>query len=165
MFVRGLEFACFSANIQTHGKVLRPYDFDEPVRRLYRLYAHLHDDMRPYLAEQGRIASKTGLPLMRALALWDSGDERCLDCEDEYMLGDAFLVAPVTDRTEQRDVYLPRGRWTALGTGEAFEGGVTLKDYPAPLAKIPVFVSADSASGTLSPVLLRMRERLRGISG
>ena len=74
VFVRGLEFACFSANIQTHGKVMRPYDFDAPVKELYRIYAETHDVMRPYLAEQGRISCRTGLPLMRALALRDSGD-------------------------------------------------------------------------------------------
>lgn len=164
VFVRGLELACFSPNIQTHGKVMRPYDFDEPIRNLYRIYASLHDDMRPYLAEQGRISSKTGLPLMRALALWDAEDPFCLDCEDEYLLGDAFLAAPVLERAEKLDVYLPRGTWTDLVSGESYEGGVLLRDYPAPLGRIPVFVNAASESHALEAALPRMRERLAGLA-
>ncbi len=160
VFVRGLEYACFSANIQTHGKVMRPYDFEEPIRDIYRVYAAVHDLMRPYLAEQGRIASRTGLPLMRALVLWDAGDPQCLDCEDEYLLGDAFLVAPVLERSDRRDVYLPSGQWEDLYSGEVYGGKKTLKDYPAPLAKVPVFISRESASAALPDVLPRMKELL-----
>jgi alpha-D-xyloside xylohydrolase len=160
VFVRGTEFACFSANIQTHGKVMRPYDFDAPVKNLYRIYASAHDAMRPYLIEQGRVSCATGLPLMRALALWDSTDPACLDCEDEYMLGEGFLVAPVLERKECRDVVLPRGRWADLLTEERFEGGATLKDYPAPLSKIPVFVNCEAKSEALGKVLPEVRTLL-----
>ena len=163
VFVRGLELACFSANIQTHGKVMRPYDFPEAIKDLYRIYASMHDEMRPYLAEQGRIASRTGLPLMRALALCDSKDPQCLDCEDEYTLGDAFLVAPVMERLESRDVYLPHGKWMHLITGECYDGGTWLKDFPAPLSTIPVFVNKESTSETLDMVLPKMRAWLERI--
>ena len=160
VFTRGLEFGCFSANIQTHGKVMRPYDFDEPVKRLYRIYSHMHDAMRPYLAEQGKVSCETGLPLMRALALYDSKDENCLDIDDEYMLGDGLLVAPVLDMGEKRDVYLPSGSWKELFTGEVHEGGRWLRDCVCPMEMIPVFVSAGTESKTLGKVIEAIRPML-----
>ena len=160
VFIRGVEMACFSANIQTHGKVMRPYDFDEPVKRLYRIYSHMHDAMRPYLTEQGKVSCETGLPLMRALALYDSKDENCLDIDDEYMLGDGLLVAPVLDMGEKRDVYLPSGSWKELFTGESLEGGRWLRDYVCPMEMIPVFVSAGTESETLKKVIEAIRPML-----
>ena len=158
VFTRGLEYTCFSANIETHGTVQRAYDFDDATKNLYRIYANMHDVMRPYLVEEGRICTETALPLMRALVLYDQNDEKCMDTWDEYMLGDGFLVAPVLDRSaSSRSVYLPQGSWTDLYTGEVYEGGRTLHFYQAPIAKIPVFVNNNSASQTLSSVLRAMQ--------
>lgn len=157
VFIRGLEYTCFSANIQTHGSVARPYDFDEKTKDLYRRYAKAHDTLRPYLAEQGRIACKTALPLMRALALYDQNDETCLDCMDEYLLGDGFLVAPVLDPIDCRNVYLPTGEWEDLYTGEVYTGPKTLEDYPAPLHKIPVFINRRSDSRVLPDIVGKVK--------
>ncbi len=160
VFVRGLEYTAFSANIQTHGSVKRPYDFDAPIKDLYRAYAKMHDAMRPYLVEQGKIACATGVPLMRALPLWDAEDPICLDCEDEYTLGDAFLVCPVLERTDKRDVYLPAGEWRDLYTGKVYAGKQTLADVEAPLSRIPVYVNTKSASAALPGVLTAMKPYL-----
>lgn len=166
VFTRGLEYTCFSANIETHGLVKRSYDFDAATRNLYRIYANMHDAMRPYLVEFGKIATQTALPLMRALAFYDQNDEKCLSTWDEYMLGDAFLVAPVLNKGRNtRSVYLPEGSWTDLYTGEVYEGGQTLNFYKAPLAKIPVFVSNNSASATLQETLSAMRPYIDEING
>ena len=165
VFTRGLEYTCFSANIETHGTVLRPYDYDAATKNLYRIYANMHDVMRPYLVEYGKIATQTALPLMRALALYDQADETCLDMWDEYMLGDGFLVAPVLDHgTNYRSIYLPKGSWTDLYTGEVYNGGRTLYFYKAPISKIPVFVNNNSQSATLSGVLEAMRPYVNEIN-
>jgi len=153
VFIRGIGYTAFMVNIQTHGKVMRPTDFEAPIRNLYRIYATIHDRLRPYLVEQGKIACKTGMPLARHLMLWDNADEKCLDCEDEYMLGDAFLICPVLDNVDKRDVYLPRGHWRDLNTGKVYEGKTTIAGYYAPLHRIPVFVNVDSDSKALGDVL------------
>ena len=158
VFTRGLEYTCFSANIETHGTVKRAYDYDDATKNLYRIYANMHDVMRPYLVEFGKIACETAVPLMRALALYDQTDEKCLDTWDEYMLGDAFLVAPVLDKgVSSINVYLPKGSWTDLYSGQVYEGGRVLYYYKAPLSKIPVFVNNDSKSVTLQETLAAMR--------
>lgn len=158
VFIRGLEYTCFSANIETHGYASRAYDFDDGTKNLYRIYANMHDAMRPYLVEFGKVGCETAVPLMRALVLYDQDDETCRSTWNEYMLGDAFLVAPVLDKnTKARSLYLPEGSWTDLYTGKVYEGGQTLLGYKAPLCKIPVFVNNNSQSTTLTETLAAMK--------
>jgi len=160
VFIRGLEYTCFSPNIETHGWAIvsRPYDFDDETKNLYRIYANMHDALRPYLMEFGKIASETAMPLMRALVLYDQDDINCRKIDDEYMLGDAFLVAPqLTYFPDSRSIYLPKGTWTDIYTGEVYKGGRYILSYDVPLEKVPVFVNADSVSVTLSETLEAIR--------
>jgi alpha-glucosidase (family GH31 glycosyl hydrolase) len=63
-----------------------------------------------------------------------------LTCDDEFLLGDEFLVAPVvTPNTTQRDIYLPKGKWQNYWTKEILTGAVWLKKYPARLDVLPIF--------------------------
>ena len=81
-------------------------------------------------------------------------DGEALTVEDEFLLGDFLLVAPVLEEGAiKRDVYLPRGRWVSIDLiqdllgdarwldqeGEEWEGGAWLRDYPAPLFTLPYF--------------------------
>jgi len=163
VFMRGLEYTAFSANIQTHGLVKRPYDFDEHVKDVYRAYAKLHDVLRPYLSEQGKVAANTAMPLMRPLFLYDCTDEAVWDIQDEYMLGGALLVAPVLDDTYARDIYLPAGQWINIFTGEEYEGKTTLYDFPAAQEYIPVFRLKGAHSAAIDGVLDAARPLLDDI--
>jgi alpha-glucosidase len=50
-------------------------------------------------------------------------DETTYTTDDEFLLGDALLVAPITrPGIEHRHVYLPRGTWCHFWTGERIEG-------------------------------------------
>ena len=164
VFVRGLEFTAFSANIQTHGRVKRPYDFDGHTKDVYRAYSHLHECLRPYIAEQSRVSCQTGIPLMRHLFLYDSSDKKALDVEDEYMLGCGLLVAPVLKRRKKRSIYLPKGQWINIFDGREYEGGQTLKNYKVPLESIPVFKLKNAPSECLEAVLENARPLLSRIT-
>ena len=82
---------------------------------------------------------------MRALFMDFPADPNVSDIRDEYMLGPAFLVAPVTDQgITSRKVYLPAGTdWYNYWTNERVKGGQTI-DVSAPIDTIPVFVRAGS---------------------
>lgn len=164
VFLRGLEFTAFSPCIQTHGRVKRPYDFDEHTKALYRAYSKLHECLKPYLMEQADVATKTGLPLMRHLCLWDSEDAKCLDTEDEYMLGCGLLVAPILTRGQKRNIYLPKGRWTNIFTGEKYEGPRVLKSCKVPLEAVPVFMAEGADSKELLPALENAKEFIEEIN-
>lgn len=153
VFIRGLEFTAFSANIQTHGKIKRPYDFDNHTKAVYRAYSKLHECLKPYLLEQAEVSCKTGLPLMRHLFLYDSSDKHCADTEDEYMLGCALLVAPVLSRWRKRNIYLPKGVWVNIFDGREYEGGRMLKGFRVPLESVPVFKLKDAPSERIDEAL------------
>lgn len=157
VFTRGIEFTAFTANIQTHGNVSRPYDFDDDAKDIYRDYAYVHEALRPYLEEQGVIATETGMPLMRHLALLYWTDETVWDIDDEYMLGEGLLVCPVLSNAVKRDIYLPEGQWQHYLTGEIYEGGRWLRDYAVAWDEIPVFVKVGCENTTLSTALTEIR--------
>jgi len=86
-------------------------------------------------------ATETGMPIMRALILAYPDDERLGDMWDEYLYGDALLVAPVTAaQTTERSVYLPAGRWMNYDDKRTVYGGATTVKAIAPLGTIPVYV-------------------------
>jgi len=73
---------------------------------------------------------------------------------DEWMFGDALLVAPVLDlKAATRKVYLPAGRWTDFASGKVIAGGKEFEistDSKA-WSDIPLFVREGSILATEEP--------------
>lgn len=66
-------------------------------------------------------------------------DEVACACTDQYMLGRKLLVAPIVNEGQtERMVYLPRGTWRNVFTGETHEGRSRL-NVTCPLDEIAVF--------------------------
>ena len=59
------------------------------------------------------------------------------ECNDQYMLGDKILVAPVMDTGTSRSVKLPKGNWTDE-FGKVYRGGRTYT-IDVPLDRLPRF--------------------------
>ena len=122
---------------------------------IYRAYVKLHELLTPYITEYSNIACETGMPLMRHLVLHYQDDEKVYGIDDEYLFGDAFLVAPITDEGYTREVYLPQGVWKDLNTGEVYtvgEGGETIQ-CTVGLTQIPVFYNLNTTSETAEDLL------------
>lgn len=158
VFIRGTELACFTTNMETHGTVPRPYDYPKEIVNIYRFYSKVHYTLIPYLVEQALISCNTGVPLVRHLYIEFPEDKRVYSIEDEYMLGDGLLVAPVLEDSDKRDIYLPKGIWRELWSNKEFIGPCELIDYPAPLEIIPVFISSESHSNVLNKVIADIRD-------
>ena len=99
-------------------------------------YALLHQEIGAYLVEQAELASKTGEPIVRCMDYMFPG-EGFEDCNDQYMLGDRYLVAPVMDAGTSRSVKLPKGRWIDEN-GKKYKGGKTYV-IEVPLDRLPRF--------------------------
>ncbi|MGQ0601544.1 MAG: glycoside hydrolase family 31 protein [Anaerolineales bacterium] len=70
-----------------------------------------------------------------------------LVCDDEFLLGNDVLAAPVTHAgARSRDIYLPPGEWRDYWTGASFSGPVTLARFSAPLEVLPLFERMGSAT-------------------
>ncbi|MFL5782315.1 MAG: TIM-barrel domain-containing protein [Thermoleophilaceae bacterium] len=144
----------------------RPQISDPAVLPVWRRYAKLRTQLYPYLRAADARYGRTGMPIMRHLALAFPGDARAARRDDEYMLGPDLLVAPVLEPgARRRKLYLPRGRWVDLWRSAAFRsrpgalrlarprvlaGGRTVT-VPAPLAQLPLFVRAGATITLLPP--------------
>ncbi|MDX3104748.1 glycoside hydrolase family 31 protein [Nonomuraea angiospora] len=126
---------------------------DERVIPVFRRLAGLRERLVPYLAEQARAAIGGGAPLMRGLFFDHPDDPQVWRHPLQYKLGDALLVAPVTEPdVSEISVYLPEieGGWVDVWTGRTLPGGQTVS-LPAPLDRPPVLCTAEHWS-RLSPV-------------
>ena len=131
--------------MQTHGDVRHLYDLTEQTQTVAALYTDLHRELLPYIQKVSRIASESGMPVVRPMVLSYPSDSKVHDILNEFMLGDALLVAPIlTEGSTSREVYLPAGEWLDLISGERIVGGQTITKEVT-VAQIPVFLNSNSA--------------------
>jgi alpha-D-xyloside xylohydrolase len=101
----------------------------------------------PYLHAAFVRYHREGVPPFRALVMDSPGDSRTWAVDDEFLVGESLLVAPVVGNALEREVYLPEGEWYDYWTGQRHDGKQSIK-VAAPLEQIPIFVK----SGTLLPL-------------
>ncbi|HJZ50505.1 MAG TPA: hypothetical protein VKE41_25210, partial [Roseiflexaceae bacterium] len=74
--------------------------------------------------------------------------------EDEYLVGDDLLVAPILEPGQtQRRLYLPDDPWRDYWTGQPYRGPGWVS-VPAPLHQIPLFIRAGAALDLPAPNML-----------
>lgn len=182
LLARWIEFGAFTGvmRLQSGGISMlsadeRPAVTDKEVAPVWKRYTRLRTMLYPYIAGSQEAYHRTGLPLMRHLALTDPGDARAVATDDQYLFGDDLLVAPITRKgATARRVYLPRGQWLelartwrlrgdgrlSLGAGEVVDGRRTVR-ATAPLGTIPLYLRA----GAVVPMLPRTVDTLSEYDG
>ncbi len=97
----------------------------------------------PYIYSSFYQSHQTGIPVSRTLAINYTQDTTIFDTkyQNQFLFGDAVMVAPVESTRFTEDVYLPEGEWYRLSTGEKFEGSKVIV-AEAPLTDLPVFIKA-----------------------
>lgn len=139
LYVRWTQFGVFTSHIRYHGTSKRePYHYPN-ISGIIRKWLKLRYALIPYIFEQSKKATITGYPLLRALIFHHPEDKMCWHIHDQYYFGDDFLVAPVMNSENKRDVYLPEGRWVNFFTGKVSEGNQWLKNFYCPLEEMPVW--------------------------
>jgi hypothetical protein len=93
----------------------------------------------PYLMAAFQRYAEDGTPPFRALVLDAPREKRLQGVDDQYMIGDRMMVAPMFAGEPSRKVVLPEGAWHNFWTGERLKGGAELS-VPASTEKIPVYV-------------------------
>ena len=95
--------------------------------------ALLHAKMGDYIYELAQKSAKDGEPIIRHLeyAFPNEGFE---SCDDQFMLGEKYLVAPMNFKGTSRDVKLPKGNWVD-DLGKKYKGGQTVK-MDVPLSRL-----------------------------
>ena len=148
LYIRWVQFGMFSPIAlvfgMDHPGYKEPWNYGEQALQNFKKYDLLRYRLFPYLYSSMHQQYATGLPIMRALVLNHQDDENVYEIGDQYMLGDNFMVAPVTTKGAiTRSIYLPEGTWFNYYNGEKF-AGKSYHHVVAPLDTIPLFVKAGS---------------------
>jgi alpha-glucosidase len=134
-----------------------PYAYGEPYETICRRYIELRYRLLPYIYTATWQAAESGLPIVRPLAFSFPSDRRVASLDDEFLCGDALLVAPVLEQGAQtRGVYLPAGDWYDFWSGKCIMGPADLP-VQAPLDALPLFVRAGSVV-PMGPVMQHSEE-------
>lgn len=92
-----------------------------------RFWHNLRMELLPYLYSVALDCAEASKPMMRPLVYQWPEDPLVWDCEDEFLLGDSLLVAPLLEENaEKRAVYLRKDSGSACSTCRAAAGGQTI---------------------------------------
>ncbi len=153
LYLRAAAFSVFCPIMQYHSDVNRtertsrdrtPWNMqkqtgDPRVVPTFRKFANLRMNLLPYVLDQARLCSETGLPLMKVMGLVYPDDQKCRQYPSQYFFGEDLLVAPVTrEGVEDLQVYLPEGNWRDFWTGEILSGPLEFT-VKVPVDRIPVY--------------------------
>jgi alpha-glucosidase len=149
LLTRWTEFGIFQPFYRNHSeKTTRrqePWLFGEPYESISRDMLKLRQRLLPYLYTLFEECHRTGAPILRPLFWAYPRDASTYSMDDEFMCGDALLVAPVTrPGVEHRHVYLPAGTWFHYWTGVRIDGPAHTLAH-APLGRPAIYVRANTA--------------------
>ncbi len=162
VFARWTQFSCFTPLMMLHGLGCRePWDMDEQSAAVYQTYGKLHLALRPIFEHYGQEAAHGGAPMMRMMPLafpeidWSAVN----DWDQQYMLGDDILVAPVAFYGNTRAIYLPQGEWFDVLTGE-YVSGLAWRIHDVPLDRMPIFIRKGARLTLASDIAARRAVQL-----
>ena len=144
VYVRWTQFGVFSSHMRYHGTCKREPWHYPAIAPIVKRWWKLRYKLLPYIIEQSELACKSGYPMVRALLFHHPHDRQVWHIDDEYYFGNDFLVCPVINSRNHRDIYLPEGLWVNFFTGERLQGARWYYNVEVPLDQMPVFVRPEA---------------------
>lgn len=151
LYLRWMQFGVFSPIFRTHAT-----NWDNIERRIWKYEnfpsllktVELRYALFPYIYTSAREAYDTGVSICRPLYYDYPEVSDAYKYEDEYMFGDDILVAPIvkradTDKTVERTVWLPEGKWWNVCRAKLMDGNTSFSDTYGQ-EDIPYFYKAGS---------------------
>ncbi|CAH2297366.1 uncharacterized family 31 glucosidase KIAA1161-like [Pelobates cultripes] len=138
LYIRWLELSAFMPSMQFS---VPPWLYDNDVIEIAHKFTQIHESLvAPLLLELAGEVTTTGDPIIRPIWWISPNDEAAHKIDSQFLIGDTFMVAPVLEPGKQeRDVYLPAGRWRSY-KGEVFDKTPQLlTDYPVDLDEVAYF--------------------------
>ncbi len=150
LYARWIEFGSWCGLYETKidnaggkGEDRPPWKYGTQLQKIYREACERRMEMLPYIFSEANTSYKNGV-LMKPLSYEYPSDKNTYGIWNEYLFGNAFLVAPIFDSTNSREIYLPKGEWFDFyNFNKTFTGEKNIKvNYS--LDKIPVFIKRNS---------------------
>ncbi|CAO2649866.1 Nn.00g011580.m01.CDS01 [Neocucurbitaria sp. VM-36] len=118
LFKRWVAFGLFSSHSRLHGsasfRVPWLIDETEEASKVLKHFVSIKHQLMPYLYSQAITTHRTGVPMLRAMFLEYPSDPAIWYLDQQYMLGDSLLVAPVFSEDNTVTYYLPKGEWYGI---------------------------------------------------
>jgi alpha-glucosidase len=149
LYARWIQIGAFNPYFRNHTAVntksSEPWTFGEEVMEISRNYIELRYKLLPYLYSTFYEATQNGHPVNRSLAIDYTFDPKIYDTQyqNQYLFGNAFLIAPFESTKEFGKVYFPKGKWYDLYSDNV-QNGNQEKIIQLSLQKLPVFVKESS---------------------
>ena len=124
VYKRWAAFGLLSSHSRLHGSSSYrvPWHYDEEAVAVLSKFSKLKCSLMPYLYRAAIQAHQHGMPMLRSMLMEFPDDPTCAFLDQQYMLGDSLLVAPVFSHDGSVSYYVPQGRWTNLLNGCQLEG-------------------------------------------
>ncbi len=149
LYTRWMGAACLMPFFRGHSVLdsgnHEPWAFDEQCEEDCRSFISLRYRLLPYLYTQFYLASRSGVPIMRSLGYEFENDIIAHNVQDQFLVGDALLVAPIlVEGNRARTVYLPdTTEWYEWETKRIHKGGAQVQAR-GELSDLPMYVKAGS---------------------
>lgn len=149
LFARWISIGSFAPFFRAHSMIntrdSEPWAYGEEVEEISRNYINLRYKLMPYIYAAFKEASHNGMPVARSLAINYSHDDTIYKpaYENQYLFGDAIMVAPVASKVSLSKVYLPQGEWYDFYTDVPHNGKQEII-AECPIEKLPVYVKGSS---------------------
>jgi alpha-glucosidase len=153
LYTRWLQAAALTPFLRSHSAwdtlPHEPWLFGAPYEAINRAAIELRYRFLPYLYSLFHEAEESGTPPLRPLWFEYPADAKAATVDDEFLVGDALLVAPVVLAGQtRREIYFPRGAdWVDWYDGTRIAGG-TRTTFAAPLDRLPLFVRVGASVPT-----------------
>ncbi len=144
LFVRWVQLGLFHPFFRIHSSGdhgdQEPWSFGEEAMLLIKKFIELRYQLLPYIYTTFWQYVNNYTPMLRPIAFIDQKDQHTLYREDEFMIGDAVLTAPVMEpNVQSRMLYLPKGNWYSFWDDTKVKGGTEIM-VPAFLDEPPIFI-------------------------
>ncbi|MBO9728887.1 MAG: DUF4968 domain-containing protein [Chitinophaga sp.] len=149
LYARWMQIGAFIPYFRNHTgvntKSSEPWAYGEEVLEITRNYVNLRYQLLPYLYSSMYEATRTGMPVMRTLALTNTFDAKVYDTrfQNQYGYGSAFMIAPFESTKEFGAVYFPAGKWYNLYNDSLTNGNQEMIT-PLNIKTLPVYVKESS---------------------
>jgi alpha-glucosidase (family GH31 glycosyl hydrolase) len=163
LYLRWQQFGAFTPVYRAHGTGPRePWIYGEDWMARVKAVLDRRQLLLPYIYSTAYQVWSEGRPMLRPLFFLDPTDPALRTDASAYLLGDAILIAPVTQPLEReavKRVRLPKGAWYDAFTLERHAGGSDVA-VPLSLDRFPLFyregaiIPVDAGAGEEGLILL-----------
>ena len=150
LYIRWLQFGSWSGLYEIKlddaggkGEDRPPWEYSEKLVTVFRNCNTFRMEMQPFFYSLANTSYKNGV-IMKPLAYSFPNDTNTYNIWNEFIMGNTFLTAPITDTSYLKKVYLPKGKWVDFyNRHNIYDGGKEVS-ITVSYDHIPIFIKTNS---------------------